>query len=190
MCFSILLFLSLSFPNSFSIGHPDQPNAVVLFCLFEILLLSSFLNMPYASQGILQQLTSTDLSSQEHSSFTVHYPLTVAGQPVWAARISFVGEFGWELHVPTQSLLHVYRALMEAGQSSGLRNAGYRAIDSLSLEKGYRHWHGDLRSDDTPQEAGLAFTCQLSKEFLGRDVVMRQKKEGITKRLACFTLNE
>ena len=130
------------------------------------------------------------MSNADCSRFGIHYPLTVAGQLVWAARISFVGEFGWELHVPANSLLHIYRALMYAGRSVGLRNAGYRAIDSLSLEKGYRHWHGDLRSDDTPQEAGLSFTCYLDKDFLGREAVLKQKKQGVLKRLACFTIDE
>ena len=64
---------------------------------------------------------------------------------VLALRVSFVGEMGWELHVPNESCIPVYRALMEAGKDKGLLNAGYRAIDSLSIEKGYPHWHAEIK---------------------------------------------
>jgi len=79
-----------------------------------------------------------------------------------------------------------------AGAEFGLSNAGYRAIDSLSIEKGYRHWHADVRPDDTPQEAGLLFTCKLKTDipFLGREAVELQKQTGVDKRLACFTLDD
>ncbi len=70
--------------------------------------------------------------------------------------------------------------------------SGYRAIDSLSIEKGYRHWHADIRDDDTPLEGGLGFTCKLKSEtpFLGREVLEQQKKDGLKKKLACFTIDE
>ena len=70
--------------------------------------------------------------------------------------------------------------------------SGYRAIDNLSIEKGYRHWHADIRDNDSPLEAGLAFTCKLKSEtpFLGREVLERQKAEGLSKKLACFTIDE
>ena len=64
---------------------------------------------------------------------------------VLALRVSFVGEMGWELHIPNESCVPVYRALMEAGKDKGLMNAGYRAIDSLSIEKGYPHWHAEIK---------------------------------------------
>lgn len=99
---------------------------------------------------------------------------------------------GWELHVPNSSAQAVYQAVMAAGKPLGLVNAGYRAIDSLSCEKGYRHWHADVRPDDTPLEAGLAFTCKLKTDtdFLGREAIEEQKRAGITKKLVTFTLND
>lgn len=107
-------------------------------------------------------------------------------------RLTFVGEMGWELHIPRDSCMSVYEALMEAGKKLGVANAGYRAIDSLSAEKGYKHWHQDLRHDDTPLEAGLGFTCKLKTDtpFLGREALERQKVQGLKKKLVCFTVDE
>jgi len=103
-----------------------------------------------------------------------------------------VGEMGWELHTPNESAVAVYEALMGAGEPLGLVNSGYRAIDSLSAEKGYRHWHADVRPDDTPLEGGLAFTCKLKTDtdFLGREAIEQQKKAGIKKKLVTFTLDD
>uniref|UniRef100_A0ACB8F1A3 Uncharacterized protein n=1 Tax=Sphaerodactylus townsendi TaxID=933632 RepID=A0ACB8F1A3_9SAUR len=107
-------------------------------------------------------------------------------------RLSFVGEMGWELHVPRNHCTRVYQSVMKAGAKDGITNAGYRAIDSLSIEKGYRHWHADLRPDDTPLEAGLGFTCKLKTDipFLGREAIEAQKAAGIFRRLVCFTVDE
>lgn len=84
----------------------------------------------------------------------------------------------------------MYKAVAKAGEKYGFRNAGYRAMDSLSCEKGYRHWHGDLRLDDTPLEAGLGFTCKLKSDipFLGRENLEKQKSEGIKKKLVTLTI--
>ncbi|KAK2188591.1 hypothetical protein NP493_127g01000 [Ridgeia piscesae] len=143
------------------------------------------------SRQILQSLTDADLSDAAFP-FSSHKVVEVAGHGVRAMRLTFVGELGWELHVPSSSAVEVYQAVMEAGAQYGLINAGYRAIDSLSIEKGYRHWHEDLRADDTPLESGLAFTCKLKSDvaFLGREALERQKKEGVRKRIACFTVDK
>ncbi|RMB93366.1 hypothetical protein DUI87_30060 [Hirundo rustica rustica] len=143
------------------------------------------------SRVVLQEVLDTDLSN-EAFPFSTHKITTAAGCQVRAMRLSFVGEMGWELHVPRADCVKVYRAVMQAGARHGIANAGYRAIDSLSIEKGYRHWHADLRPDDTPLEAGLAFTCKLKSSipFLGREAVEAQKAEGIFRRLVCFTTEE
>uniref|UniRef100_A0A8U8CBH1 Sarcosine dehydrogenase, mitochondrial n=1 Tax=Geospiza parvula TaxID=87175 RepID=A0A8U8CBH1_GEOPR len=140
------------------------------------------------SRAVLQEVLDTDLSN-EAFPFSTHKITTAAGCQVRAMRLSFVGEMGWELHVPRADCVKVYRAVMQAGARHGIANAGYRAIDSLSIEKGYRHWHADLRPDDTPLEAGLAFTCKLKSSipFLGREAVEAQKAKGIFRRLVCFT---
>ncbi|XP_070811639.1 sarcosine dehydrogenase, mitochondrial isoform X1 [Pituophis catenifer annectens] len=144
-----------------------------------------------ASRTVLQEVLDVDLSN-EAFPFSTHQLAKAAGYTVRAMRLSFVGEMGWELHVPREHCLKVYRAVMEAGAKHGIANAGYRAIDSLSIEKGYRHWHADLRSDDSPLEAGLAFTCKLKSEvaFLGREAVEAQKGAGLFRRLVCFTIDE
>uniref|UniRef100_A0A8B9SIG6 Sarcosine dehydrogenase n=1 Tax=Anas platyrhynchos TaxID=8839 RepID=A0A8B9SIG6_ANAPL len=143
------------------------------------------------SRAVLQEVLDTDLSN-EAFPFSTHKLVRAAGCTVRAMRLSFVGEMGWELHVPRADCVRVYQAVMQAGARHGIANAGYRAIDSLSIEKGYRHWHADLRPDDTPLEAGLAFTCKLKSgiPFLGREAVEAQKSSGIFRRLVCFTTDE
>uniref|UniRef100_A0A3P8SER1 Sarcosine dehydrogenase, mitochondrial n=1 Tax=Amphiprion percula TaxID=161767 RepID=A0A3P8SER1_AMPPE len=143
------------------------------------------------SREVLQEVLDTDLSN-EAFPFSTHKVVNAAGHQVRAMRLSFVGELGWELHIPKDSCLPVYNAVMAAGAKHGIINSGYRAIDSLSIEKGYRHWHADLRPDDTPLEAGLAFTCKLKSSipFQGRDKLEKQKEEGLRRRIVCFTTNE
>lgn len=143
------------------------------------------------SRELLECLTSADLSN-EAFPFSTHKVINVAGHDVRALRITFVGELGWELHIPSDSCVRVYEAIVEAGKRFGIVNGGYRALDSLSAEKGYKHWHQDLRHDDTPLEAGLGFTCKLKSDtpFLGREALERQKAEGLRKRLVCFTIEE
>ena len=109
-----------------------------------------------------------------------------------AIRITYVGELGWELYIPVESAAAVYDALVEAGLDLGLRDAGYYALDSLRLEKGYRAWGHDVTPDDTPLEAGLEFAVRLDKPsgFIGRDALVAQKDRGIDKRLVIFTLED
>ncbi|XP_014889376.1 sarcosine dehydrogenase, mitochondrial [Poecilia latipinna] len=143
------------------------------------------------SRQVLQEVLDADLSN-EAFPFSTHKLVNAAGYQVRAMRLSFVGELGWELHIPKDSCVPVYRAVMAAGAKRGIINSGYRAIDSLSIEKGYRHWHADLRPDDTPLEAGLAFTCKLKSSipFQGRETLERQKEEGLRRRIVCFTIDE
>ncbi|KAH8401506.1 hypothetical protein KR009_005929 [Drosophila setifemur] len=105
-------------------------------------------------------------------------------------RVSFVGELGYELHVPKKDCVSVYRNLMKAGAGQDLRNAGYRSLYSLSSEKGYHLWSFDLRPDDTPLEAGLGFTCRKSGEYRGKAAIEKQRAEGIKKRLVYLTLQD
>ncbi|XP_055081701.1 sarcosine dehydrogenase, mitochondrial isoform X2 [Periophthalmus magnuspinnatus] len=143
------------------------------------------------SRVVLQEVLDTDLSN-EAFPFSSHKVVNAAGHQVRAMRLSFVGEMGWELHIPKDSCIPVYNAVMAAGAKYGIINSGYRAIDSLSIEKGYRHWHADLRPDDTPLEAGLAFTCKLKSSipFQGRDILEKQKKDGLKRKIVCFTIDE
>ncbi|XP_066918580.1 sarcosine dehydrogenase, mitochondrial-like [Clytia hemisphaerica] len=143
------------------------------------------------SRTLLEELTGQDLSN-EAFPFSTHKEVVIAGHKVRAIRLTFVGELGWELHIPAESCVDVYRAVMNAGEKHGIANAGYRAIDDLSIEKGYRHWHADIRDTDTPLESGLAFTCKMKSDvpFQGRSVLEQQKVDGLKKKLACFTIDE
>ena len=115
----------------------------------------------------------------------------IAGCPVQALRVTYVGELGWELHLPVEYATSVYSALMKAGADHGLENAGYRAIESLRLEKGYRAWGSDIGPDHTPFESGLGWAVKLRKntDFKGRAAMEAQKSAGVKKLMACFTVD-
>jgi 4-methylaminobutanoate oxidase (formaldehyde-forming) len=105
-----------------------------------------------------------------------------------ALRVSYVGELGWELHVPVEMALTVYDALMEAGRVHGIANAGYRAIESLRLEKGYRAWGSDIGPDHSPLVAGLGWAVKLRTgvPFQGREALLAQAAKPLPRRLAGF----
>ncbi len=106
-------------------------------------------------------------------------------------RIGYVGELGWELHVPTAYTAHVYELLEQAGRQYGIVNAGYRAIDTLRLEKGYLYWSTDITPDTSPWEAGLDWRVNLGKgDFCGREALVAQRDAGVTRRLCTFTLEQ
>ena len=106
--------------------------------------------------------------------------ITVGNVPVRALRVTYVGELGWELYCPTEYGLGLWRALWEAGEPHGIVAGGYRAIDSMRLEKGYLVWGADITPDETPYEAGLGFAVKLDKEggFIGRDALAEAKEQG------------
>jgi glycine cleavage system aminomethyltransferase T/glycine/D-amino acid oxidase-like deaminating enzyme len=143
------------------------------------------------AREILERVTRDDVSNAAFP-FAAVRRLHVAGTPVRALRITYVGELGWELHVPTESLVSVYEALFAVGQPFCLADAGYRAIESLRLEKGYRAWAADIGPDHTPIEAGLGWTVKLrsNRDFRGRAAVAAQARDGVSKLLAGFTLSD
>ncbi|MDP6539539.1 MAG: FAD-dependent oxidoreductase [Planctomycetota bacterium] len=136
-----------------------------------------------AARRVLAAVTAVDVED-EAFPLSHHRTLHIAGAPVEALRMSFVGELGWELHVGADEAGAVFDALWEAGQEHGMRHAGYRAIDSLRLEKGYRVWGADLTPDDTPLEAGLAWACKLDSPhpFLGREALEAARAAGTPRR--------
>jgi len=138
---------------------------------------------------LLQSLTSTDLSNQAFA-FARLQSLVIDGQSVRALRITFVGELGWELHMPNASMRPVYEAIMAAGVDHGIRDAGYRAIESLRLEKAYRVWSSDLTPDRTPYEAGLGWAVKMAsgKAFKGRSALQAMDIKHPSRRLCCFTV--
>lgn len=160
--------------------------------LVEVTGMTSVLSlMGPSSRAVLSQVTDADLSSAAFL-YGTHQELTIGGAVVRALRMTFVGELGWELHIPVECALAVYDRLMAAGQTLGIANAGYRAIDSLRLEKGYKNWGSDLTPNDTPLEAGHAWAVKLKSEvpFLGREALTRDKAAPPRKRFAIFTVDD
>jgi 4-methylaminobutanoate oxidase (formaldehyde-forming) len=142
------------------------------------------------SRDILGAVTSADLGNEAFPFGTLQV-VGVAGCPLRALRITYMGELGWELHLPVEYAPRVYEALMAAGAAFGLVNAGYRAIESCRLEKGYRAWGSDIGPDDTPVEAGLGWAVKTAKgiDFKGRDAIVNQQRDGVHKLLAAFTVD-
>jgi sarcosine dehydrogenase len=143
------------------------------------------------ARDILQSLTSADVSN-EALPFGQFRTIGIAGAPVRALRITYVGELGYELHLPVEYATGVYDLLMEKGRTHGLANAGYRAIESLRLEKGYRAWGSDIGPDHTPVEAGLGWAVKMKSgmDFRGREAIQGQIKNGVKKYLAGFTVDD
>ena len=141
------------------------------------------------ARAILACICKDDLTNAGFPFGTARQ-ISVANCPVLALRVTYVGELGWELHMPCDVAVTVFEALQVAGAAFGLANAGYRAIETLRLEKGYRAWGADIGPDHTPVEAGLAWACKMKSgvPFKGRDVVAAQLSGGVKKRLAGFSV--
>lgn len=143
------------------------------------------------ARNILQQITTDDVSNEAFPFGSVR-ELFIAGSAVRALRVTYVGELGWELHIPVETAVRVYEAVAAAGLPLGMVNAGYRAIESLRLEKAYRAWASDLSPDTTPLEAGMGWAVKLNADidFRGRSALEKQKASGLNKRFACFTVDD
>jgi 4-methylaminobutanoate oxidase (formaldehyde-forming) len=143
------------------------------------------------SRELLARLTDADLSNAAFP-FLSSREIWLASAPVRAARVTYVGELGWELYVPAEFAGGVYDAVVAAGEDLGLRHAGYHAMDSLRIEKAYRSWGHDLGCEDTPLESGLGFAVRLDKRgtFIGRDALLAQREKPLTRRLVVFVLDD
>ena len=141
-----------------------------------------------ASRDILQPLTATDLSNGAFPYMRAR-ELSVGSVPCLALRVTYVGELGWELYCPSEFGLSLWDAVWESGRVHGLVAGGYKAIDSLRLEKGYRVWGADITPDETPYEAGLGFAVKLEKEFVGREALLAAGEEPESQ-LCCLTLSD
>jgi 4-methylaminobutanoate oxidase (formaldehyde-forming) len=142
------------------------------------------------ARDVLQPLTPSDLSNDAFPYMTLQ-EITVGDVPLRALRVTYVGELGWELYCPTEYGLGLWRAIWEAGREHGIAAGGYRAIDSMRLEKGYRVWGADITPDETPDEGGVGFCVKLDKDkFVGRSALVVAKEDGPRQRLACITLDD
>ena len=141
------------------------------------------------ARDVLAPLTPQSLENADFPFMSVRAS-TVAGAPARVVRVTFVGELGWEVYVPTEYGLGVWTVLAEAVALAGGLPCGYKAIDSLRAEKGYRYWGSDVTPDETPYEAGLGFCVRMDKDggFLGRDALVGRAEPD--RRLACVTLSD
>ena len=142
------------------------------------------------SRELMQKVTYADLSN-EAFPFGTAQEIAVAYATPLAMRMSFAGELGWELYIPTDFAPGVFDALMEAGEELGVKLVGLHAVDSLRLERGFRHWPSDINPDCTPLECGLGFAVKFDKEdFLGKEALLKQKAEGLKRKLVMFQVND
>jgi len=155
-----------------------------------------------AAREILQPLSDESLTNEDFRFMRARH-LTVGFVPALAQRVTYVGELGWELYAPTEYTLTLWDTLMAAGASHGIRPAGYRAIDAMRLEKGYRVWGSDITPETTPDEAGLAFAVRIEKDFIGRAALLAGRAAAAAgsdsasasdsaagRRLRCLTLDD
>jgi 4-methylaminobutanoate oxidase (formaldehyde-forming) len=142
------------------------------------------------ARDLLSTLTDANLSNEAFPFATAQQIDVAYARPI-VVRMSFVGELGWELYIPTEFSNNVFDALIRQGEKFDLKLVGLHALDSLRLEKGYRHWGADITPDDTPFEAGLGFCVKLDKgDFVGKDALVKQAESGLTRKLVIFTLED
>jgi glycine cleavage system aminomethyltransferase T/glycine/D-amino acid oxidase-like deaminating enzyme len=143
------------------------------------------------ARDILAPLTKEDVSDDAFPYLTAR-EISVGSVPLLALRVTYVGELGWELYAPTEYGRSLWSTLWEAGREHGLVAGGYRAIDALRLEKGYRVWSSDITPDETPYEAGLGFAVALDKgePALAHAALVAAKAAGPSKRLRCLVLDD
>jgi 4-methylaminobutanoate oxidase (formaldehyde-forming) len=140
------------------------------------------------ARAILESITESDVSNDAFPYLSCA-EINVAAVPCLAVRVTFVGELGWELYCPSEFAIGLWDELVRAGEPFGLVPAGYRAIESLRLEKGYRVWGSDVTTTDSPFEAGLGFAVKMKKDdFIGRDAL--EASGPPTRRLACLVLDD
>jgi len=143
---------------------------------------------PKARQ-VLQKVTASDVSNQANPYMTAVW-IDINGAPVLAQRVSYIGELGWELYTPCERALPVWDLLYDAGQEFGLEVGGYKVLDSLRLEKGYRYFTADVTPMEDPYSAGLGFCVDLDKgDFIGRAALLKIKERGLQHKLCTLVLD-
>jgi 4-methylaminobutanoate oxidase (formaldehyde-forming) len=174
-----LSWLSINMPEDGSVSIEDVSSSYACLGLWG----------PKA-RTILEKVTKADVSNAGFPYMTARQ-IVVGDVPALASRVTYVGELGWEFYCPMEYGLHLWDTLWAAGQPEGLVAAGYKAIDSLRLEKGYRYWSSEISPDYSPLEAGLSFAVKLNKkDFIGKEAILKQKEAGLTRKLSCMTLSD
>jgi glycine cleavage system T protein len=142
------------------------------------------------ARELLQPLTDEDLGNDAFPYMRAR-ELSIGVVPCLAVRVTYVGELGWELYCPAEFGRRLWDTIWEEGEEHGLDAGGYKAIDSLRLEKGYRVWGADITPDESPYEAGLGFAVKLDKgDFVGRDALLAAQERPLERKLACLVLDD
>lgn len=143
------------------------------------------------SRDLLSQLTHADMSNEAFPFLTMQ-EIDIGYSPVKAIRVTYVGELGWELYIPTEFSLHVFDRVVEAGVDFGLKHIGLQALESLRLEKAYRDYGSDIDNTDTPLEVGLGYFVKIDKPggFIGRDALLKLKEKGYSYMMPQFLLKD
>jgi glycine cleavage system aminomethyltransferase T/glycine/D-amino acid oxidase-like deaminating enzyme len=143
-----------------------------------------------AARDILQPLTATPIDNEAFPFMTAQQ-LAIGSVPCLALRVTYVGELGWELYCPSEFGLRLWDTIWEYGQIKGLVAGGYKAVESLRLEKGYRAWASDISPESDPYQAGLGFCVKLDKgEFVGRSALLKKREAPAETKLACLVLDD
>lgn len=141
------------------------------------------------ARDVLQKVSPDDLSNQAFPYLSARH-IEVGGASVLAQRVSYAGELGWELYVIPADAPRVWEAVVEAGREFGMELAGYKALDSLRLEKGYLYWGGDITPVDNLLEAGLGALVAWDKgDFLGRDALLELRERGLSRRMRALLVD-
>jgi 4-methylaminobutanoate oxidase (formaldehyde-forming) len=142
------------------------------------------------ARKLIQKVSPNDFSNEAHPFGTAR-EIEVGMGLARAHRVTYVGELGWELYVPTEQAAHVFETIVEAGAEAGLKLCGLHALDSCRIEKAFRHFGHDITDEDHVLEAGLGFAVKPEKgDFIGRDAVLRRKDAGLSRRLVQFRLTD
>jgi 4-methylaminobutanoate oxidase (formaldehyde-forming) len=142
------------------------------------------------SRDLMQKVSPNDFSNAAHA-FGTAKEIEIGMGFARAHRVTYVGELGWELYVPTEQAAHVFETIIEAGEETGLKLCGLHALDSCRIEKAFRHFGHDITDEDHVLEAGLGFAVKPDKgDFIGRDAVLRKKDAGLSRRLVQFRLTD
>ncbi|MEN9562301.1 MAG: hypothetical protein RIR73_545, partial [Chloroflexota bacterium] len=141
------------------------------------------------ARDVLKKISDSDVSNEAHPYLTTK-PIIINGVKVLAQRVSYAGELGWELYIPNNRATMVWDMLIEAGKEFGMELGGYKVLDPLRLEKGFKYFTTDITPSTSPYEAGLGFCVDLEKgDFIGRDALVKQKADGLTRKLCTLTLS-
>ncbi len=142
------------------------------------------------ARALLQSVSPNDFSNEAHPFGTAR-EIEIGMGLARAHRVTYVGELGWEIYIPTDQTAHVFETLMDAGEPHGLTLAGLHTLDSCRIEKAFRHFGHDITDEDHVLEAGLGFAVKPDKgDFIGRDAVLRKKDDGLKRRMVQFRLND